>query len=167
MGVVDHNLSGMSSGFRGAFCRLQADQAATSAELIAARAELRGALRLLHRVSRDLDSARRDIRLLKSGDCAAATATQVLRRTVPATQCPPQLLLLRDEVCARTGIPVALICGPRRFAPLVAARAEFAHQARAMGATVQQIGQALGYRDHSTVVSLLAKARAGQVGGAA
>lgn len=61
---------------------------------------------------------------------------------------------------ARHGVTPGDVTGPRRYRHLIAARIEACALLHAQGWSSSAIGEALG-RDHTTVLSLLAKASAG------
>ena len=57
--------------------------------------------------------------------------------------------------CAEWGVSRELVVGPRRDRVLVRCRLALALRLREHGLTLRQIGQELGGRDHTTIMSLL------------
>lgn len=66
-----------------------------------------------------------------------------------------KLIDILVEVASTTGIDPADIIGPKRRALFVEARSFFAHQAKAEGYRLIDIGEALGGRSHSVVSAYL------------
>lgn len=171
MGASDSTLPAIP--YRHAFVRLQSEQAAMDLALRAQRAELAAVQRHLRRLSAELDRARHDIRMLRNpARVKSATMAQIARHDGAGSDglglCSPQLAVLRRQVASDFDVSEALLCGPRKFLPLVVARREFAVRAAAVGASHAAIGLALGCRDHTTVSAMLKRARvvaplAGQV----
>lgn len=71
-----------------------------------------------------------------------------------------EVLSLLEAIATRTGVPVSEIVSKDRHAPIVKARDQAARELRARGLSLNEIGRALGGRDHKTILHSLRKGQA-------
>lgn len=85
-------------------------------------------------------------------DMSQATFRDVLQvATTPEIR--PTLKQIMQEVAFKHGVTVDDLCGPWRYAPIVAARKEFYYRARTETRnSYPAIGRKVGNRDHTTVM---------------
>ena len=84
----------------------------------------------------------------------AQKRAQARRHRLPASR----IVEIVAEVARLHGTTEIAVRGPVRAAPIVAARRDAARRLRLRGLSLRLVGQALGGRDHTTVLNLLREA---------